>query len=65
MKRPPRGYDADHPLIDDLKRKDFVTLTPLDEKLVCSPKFATEYVKMCREATPLVKWVCGVLKVQF
>ena len=24
LKRPPRGYDAAHPMIEDLKRKDFI-----------------------------------------
>jgi uncharacterized protein (TIGR02453 family) len=31
LKRPPRGFDPDHPLIEDLKRKDFVTLPGADQ----------------------------------
>ena len=29
LKRPPRGYPADHPLIEDLKRKDHIAVTHL------------------------------------
>ena len=29
LKRPPRGYEADHPLVEDLKRKDFVAADEL------------------------------------
>ena len=29
LKRPPRGYEADHPLVEDLKRKDFVAVYEL------------------------------------
>jgi len=29
LTRPPRGYDVNHPLIVDLKRKDFIALSPL------------------------------------
>lgn len=29
LKRPPRGFDADHPLIDELKRKDHILVSDL------------------------------------
>jgi uncharacterized protein (TIGR02453 family) len=31
LKRPPKGYDPAHPLIEDLKRKDFIASTPFTE----------------------------------
>jgi len=27
LKKPPRGYDPDHPLVEDLKRTDFVAMS--------------------------------------
>ena len=33
---PPRGYPAHHPLIQDLKRKDFVASVDLTQSQVCS-----------------------------
>jgi len=43
LKRPPRGYDPEHPLIDDLKRKDFFGLSMLTQKAATSPGFLDEY----------------------
>ena len=34
LQRPPRGYDPDHPLIADIKRKDFVVGCPLSDREV-------------------------------
>ena len=32
LKRPPRGYAADHPMIDDLRRKDHIAVSNLTKK---------------------------------
>jgi uncharacterized protein (DUF2461 family) len=34
LKRPPRGYAADHPMIEDLKRKDFIAVCNLLDREV-------------------------------
>jgi uncharacterized protein (TIGR02453 family) len=39
LKRPPRGYDPDHQLIEDIKRKDFMTMRELSEEDACSGGF--------------------------
>ena len=31
LKRPPAGFDRDHPLIEELKRKDFIAVADLSE----------------------------------
>ena len=36
LKRAPRGYDPEHPLIEDLKRKDFIAVTRWSERDVLS-----------------------------
>jgi len=63
--RPPRGYDADHPLIEDLKRKDLITMTELDAREVCRPDFAARFARLCAETTPLVKWLCATLRMRW
>src|SRR6266853_2098955 len=35
LRRPPAGYDANHPLIEDIKRKDFAISWPLADSVVC------------------------------
>lgn len=47
LKRPPKGFDPDHPLIEDLKRKDYLGSVVLDEKTVCQPDFLDTFVELC------------------
>jgi len=60
-KRPPRGFDASHPLIDDLRRKDFVAVQRLTEKDALSPRFMTRFIGFCRAAAPLNAFLCRAL----
>lgn len=57
LQRPPRGFDPDHPFIEDLKRKDFVISTPFDEAVVCGPDFMKEFVQVCRAGVPYVDFL--------
>jgi uncharacterized protein (TIGR02453 family) len=54
LSRPPRGYDPEHPLIEDLKRKSFTTSTEFSEKDACAPGFVREYATACKRAMPLM-----------
>lgn len=57
LKRPPRGFAPDHPLIEDLKRKDFVVSTPFEERDVCGPDFMNEFARVCRTGAPYVAFL--------
>jgi uncharacterized protein (TIGR02453 family) len=61
LKRPPAGVPADHPLIEDLKRKDFVWSVTFAEKDACSPKFIERYAAACATAAPLVQFLTRAL----
>ena len=65
LKRPPRGYDPEHPLIDDLKRKDFFGVANLTQKAATSPEFLDEYEQLCRRGGPLMKFLCGAVGVDY
>jgi len=65
LKRAPAGYDPDHPLIEDLKRKDFICFTPLSEKDVCAPGFVDNFAGMCRDASPLIRFLCAAVDAPF
>jgi uncharacterized protein (TIGR02453 family) len=65
LARPPRGFDADHPLIDDLKRKDFIAVTPLTPEQVTTPGFIDEFEANCRQATPYMAFLCQAVGVEF
>jgi uncharacterized protein (TIGR02453 family) len=57
LKRPPKGYPADHPSIDGLKRTDFVTSVRFTESELCRPTFLNDFAAACRTMSPLVKFV--------
>jgi len=63
LKRPPRGFAADHPMIEDLKRTDFITSVPLTQKEICSSKFIADFAADCRKMAPLVRFVARSLKL--
>jgi uncharacterized protein (TIGR02453 family) len=65
LKRPPSGYDAAHPLIDDLKRKDFIAVARLEEKTVTSPRFQDELAATFRTSAPFVRFLCDATGVPF
>jgi uncharacterized protein (TIGR02453 family) len=65
LKRPPAGFDADHPLIDDLKRKDFFGWARLGEDDVLAPGFVDEYARICRAAAPLQRFLCEALALPY
>ena len=52
LKRAPRGFQADHPLIDHLKLKSFVATTGFTEEETCAPDFIDLYTDTCRVAAP-------------
>jgi len=61
----PRGYAKDHPLLDDLKRKDFIALSPLCEDEICSPKIKAIVLKRFKTGEPLMKFLCDALEVNY
>jgi len=65
LARPPRGYDADHRLIDDLKRKDFIASTKLTQKRVTSTGIADDFIDLCRTSAPLMRFLCEAVGLPF
>lgn len=63
--RPPRGFDPNHPLIDDLKRKDFLASTELDEKAALAGDFLERILELCANAVPLMRFLCRAVDVPF
>jgi uncharacterized protein (TIGR02453 family) len=59
--RPPKGFDADHPLIEDLKRKDFIAVARLTQKEVMGPDFLKEFTRYCRAGGAFMAYLCKVL----
>ncbi len=65
LSRAPLGFDPEHPLVDDLKRKDFIGIRVLDEKTATSDRFLHSFLAMCRDGVPLLRFLCDALGLPF
>ena len=63
LKRPPNGYDATHPLIEDLKRKDFIARASFTVEQAYAPGFMDEFSETCRAFSPLAKFLSTALQL--
>jgi len=54
LQRPPRGYDPNHPLIDDIKRKDFTLGRELADDEVLDANFLQSTLAAYRQMTPVI-----------
>jgi uncharacterized protein (TIGR02453 family) len=55
--RPPKGYAADHPFIEDLKRKDFCASATFNRKQLGDPRFLDEFASACKTMSPLMQFL--------
>ena len=65
LKRAPRGFDPEHPLIESLKRKDHVAVVSLTPARVLKKGFLKDYTELCRSFAPYVEFLCSALGVPF
>lgn len=65
LTRPPRGYAADHPAIEDLKRKDFVGIAPLSLAEATDSRLVKLAGKRFAETVPFMKFLCEALGVEY
>ncbi len=58
LKNPPKGFDPEHIAIEYLKLKEFMAWTEFnDDKIVTSPEFSKQLVKLAEEMFPLVSFL--------
>ena len=65
LTRPPRGYDKRHPLIDDLKRKDFIAISPLDVDIVSTPRLKKQVLDRFMAADAYMQYLCQALTLRY
>lgn len=58
LKKPPRGYPADHPLIEDLKRKDFIATQDLKVSEVTKKDFVKQTAALFAATKHFVRFIC-------
>lgn len=65
LKRAPRGYANDHPLVDELKRTSFILIADLDADTVIGPGFVDHVAGRFATAAPYMRTLCAALDAPF
>ncbi len=65
LTRPPRGFDPGHPLIEDLKRKNFAAGEGLGDAVACSAALLPAVTAAFRALAPLLDYLCAALDLEF
>lgn len=63
LKRPPRGFDPEHPMIQDIKRKSFTSSHPMTQKQVLDAGFMKTFIAGCKEIAPLMRFLARAVDV--
>ncbi|WP_146909342.1 DUF2461 domain-containing protein [Arenimonas daejeonensis] len=63
--RSPRGFPADHELIDDIKRKDFVAGAGLDDDIVLGLRLRQSVAAQFKALAPMIDYLCAALDLEF
>ncbi|MEO8461140.1 MAG: DUF2461 domain-containing protein [Dokdonella sp.] len=65
LTRPPRGFDAEHELIEDIKRKSFVASRQFDDAMVTSDELKPFIVASFKRVAPMVDYLCAAVDAEF
>lgn len=65
LKSAPRGYAKDHPLIEDLRRTDHVSMRHLTDDEVLAPDFLKNTAAAFSASRPYVRFLCDALDIPF
>ena len=65
LKRPPAGFDRDHELIEDLKRKDFIAYADLSEDHAVAGDFLDQFIAHCVDAGGFMRFLCASARVEY
>jgi uncharacterized protein (TIGR02453 family) len=65
LSRPPRGFGKDHPMFEDLKRKDFIAVRNLQIEDVLHPRFQQKVESAFKTATPFMRFLCKSVGIPF
>jgi uncharacterized protein (TIGR02453 family) len=61
VKRPPRGFDPDHPMIEDLKRKSFTSSVRLSDAQVKRADLQKTFLASCEKVSPLMRFLASAV----
>ncbi|MGB7327505.1 MAG: TIGR02453 family protein, partial [Rubripirellula sp.] len=65
LKTSPRDYDKDHPMIEDLRRIDFIGISPFDEADMTGPDVVAKVIGRIKKAKPMMSFLCDAIGVPY
>jgi uncharacterized protein (TIGR02453 family) len=65
LKRPPKGFDSDHPLIEELKRKSFVAFHSFQEEETFAPDFIDTFAGICARSADYMRFLTKAVGLPF
>ncbi|MEO1227658.1 MAG: DUF2461 domain-containing protein [Myxococcota bacterium] len=66
LKRRPKMVDTDdHPLIEDLKRKDFIAVHDFDAAEALQSNFLSTFAARCRVASDFMSFLCEAVELEY
>lgn len=65
LKTSPRGYDADDPMVDDLRRTSFVIRRRFDDEVALREDFVEVYTGWAEQQAPFLRYLCRALGLPF
>ena len=65
LKTAPRDYPKDHPMIEDLRRIDFIAIAPLTRKELSSEDVVANLIDHIKKAKPLMRFLCDAIDVPY
>jgi len=65
LTRPPRGYAKDHPMIDDIRRKDFIAVKNMTHADALSPRFQQKVENAFSASVPYMRFLCKAVGVPY
>ncbi len=65
LTRPPRGFDGEHPQIDDIKRKSFFAMANGKPAAAKKATFTNDVEAAMKDVKPLMKFLCEAVGAPF
>jgi len=65
LKTAPKGFPKDHPMIEDLRRKDFIAISPVVPELCLEDDFSDIVMDYFKLTKPLMAELCRAVRIPF
>ncbi|OUR83416.1 TIGR02453 family protein [Cycloclasticus sp. 46_120_T64] len=65
LKTYPRGYDKNHPMINDLRRKDFIAIHPLSTEQILSESLIQTINQAYESSADFMDYLCNALELNY